>query len=124
MDSGPIPRESCAAATPDKPLALDGADGTLALLIYEVGNTFGEIHPYVLPVRAGEVSAAGVRQEQDKLFYERPDIAIGNANAAWRTAKAALIFHERQPTAGARSGPVAAGEPGPHERQRTQSHSG
>src|SRR4051794_23846702 len=26
------------------------ADGALALVIYEVRNTFGEIHPYVLPV--------------------------------------------------------------------------
>jgi DUF1365 family protein len=48
------------------------ADGSLALLIYEVRNTFGEIHSYVLPVRAGETSAAGVRQQQDKLFYVSP----------------------------------------------------
>lgn len=48
------------------------ADGLLALLIYEVRNTFGEIHSYVLPVRAGETSAAGVRQQQDKLFYVSP----------------------------------------------------
>ncbi len=48
------------------------ADGSLALLIYEVRNTFGEIHSYVLPVRSGELSAAGVRQEQDKLFYVSP----------------------------------------------------
>ena len=30
------------------------ADGTLALLIYEVRNTFGGIQPYVLPVRPGD----------------------------------------------------------------------
>jgi uncharacterized protein len=53
-----------------------GADGDLALLIYEVRNTFGEIHAYVLPVRAGEVSAAGVRQEQDKLFYVSPFVGM------------------------------------------------
>src|SRR5215469_8681069 len=41
------------------------ADTTLALLIYEVRNTFGDIHAYVLPVRESEVSAAGVRQMQD-----------------------------------------------------------
>src|ERR1700755_526731 len=52
------------------------ADGTLALLIYEVRNTFGEIHPYVLPVHANEVSAAGVRQGQDKLFYVSPFIGM------------------------------------------------
>ena len=50
------------------------ADGELALMIYEVRNTFGDIHPYVLPVRPGEASAAGIRQEQDKLFYVSPFI--------------------------------------------------
>jgi DUF1365 family protein len=52
------------------------ADGALALIIYEVRNTFGEIHSYVLPVRPGEISAAGVRQEQDKLFYVSPFVAM------------------------------------------------
>src|ERR1700755_2899790 len=50
------------------------ADGSLALLIYEVRNTFGDIHAYVLPVRPGETSAAGVREQQDKLFYVSPFI--------------------------------------------------
>jgi hypothetical protein len=31
------------------------ADGELALLIYEVRNTLGDIHPYVLPVTSGEI---------------------------------------------------------------------
>src|ERR1700759_5416381 len=52
------------------------ADGSLALLIYEVRNTFGEIHPYVLPVRANEISPAGVRQEQEKLFYVSPFVEM------------------------------------------------
>jgi DUF1365 family protein len=52
------------------------ADGELALMIYEVRNTFGEIHPYVVPVKAGSVSAAGVRQSQDKLFYVSPFIEM------------------------------------------------
>ena len=52
------------------------ADGSIALLIYEVRNTFGEMHPYVLPVRAGDISAAGVRQQQDKLFYVSPFIGL------------------------------------------------
>ncbi len=50
------------------------ADGDLALMIYEVRNTFGDIHAYVLPVKPGEFSAAGVRQQQDKLFYVSPFI--------------------------------------------------
>jgi DUF1365 family protein len=52
------------------------ADGSLALLIYEVRNTFGDIHSYVLPVKASEISAAGIRQAQDKLFYVSPFIEM------------------------------------------------
>jgi len=52
------------------------ADGTLALMIYEVRNTFGDIHSYVLPVKPEEVSRAGIRQEQDKLFYVSPFIEM------------------------------------------------
>jgi DUF1365 family protein len=48
----------------------------LALLIYEVRNTFGEIHSYVQPVRPGEVTQAGLRQEQDKLFYVSPFVEM------------------------------------------------
>jgi uncharacterized protein len=50
------------------------SDGTLALMIYEVRNTFGEIKPYVLPVRPGELTEAGLRQAQDKTFYVSPFI--------------------------------------------------
>lgn len=50
--------------------------GTLALAIYEVRNTFGAIHSYVLPVTAEHRSAAGIRQEQDKLFYVSPFIEM------------------------------------------------
>jgi len=52
------------------------ADGELALMIYEVRNTFGDIHAYVLPVKPGENSDAGVRQQQDKLFYVSPFIEM------------------------------------------------
>ena len=52
------------------------ADGELALLIYEVRNTFGEIHPYVLPVQPNQISTAGVRQQQDKLFYVSPFVEM------------------------------------------------
>ena len=52
------------------------ADGALALIIYEVRNTFGEMQSYVLPIRPGEISAAGVRQEQDKLFYVSPFVEM------------------------------------------------
>ncbi len=52
------------------------ADGELALVIYEVRNTLGEIHAYVLPVRPGELTDAGLRQEQEKLFYVSPFIEM------------------------------------------------
>src|SRR3954465_2862267 len=52
------------------------ASGELALVIYEVRNTFGDIHPYVLPVRPADISDAGVRQSQEKLFYVSPFIEM------------------------------------------------
>jgi uncharacterized protein len=52
------------------------ADGTLGLLIYEVRNTLGDIHSYALAVKPDEVSDAGVRQQQDKLFYVSPFIEM------------------------------------------------
>jgi uncharacterized protein len=50
------------------------ADGALALIIYEVRNTFGELHAYALAVQPDEISAAGIRQTQDKQFYVSPFI--------------------------------------------------
>jgi uncharacterized protein len=52
------------------------AGGELALMIYEVRNTFGEIHAYVLPVKQGEYSEAGLRQQQDKTFHVSPFMAM------------------------------------------------
>jgi DUF1365 family protein len=49
-------------------------DGELALMIYEVRNTFGGIHAYVLAVKPGELGEAGLRQQQDKLLYVSPFI--------------------------------------------------
>lgn len=46
-------------------------DARLLALIYEVRNTFGGLHPYVIPVeaRAGD---GEIRQAHDKLFYVSP----------------------------------------------------
>jgi uncharacterized protein len=52
------------------------AGGELALVIYEVRNTFGDIHAYALPVQPGELSDAGLRQEQEKLFNVSPFIEM------------------------------------------------
>lgn len=45
-------------------------DGTLSALLYEVNNTFGQRHSYLIPV---EAAADGiVRQSCDKAFYVSP----------------------------------------------------
>jgi DUF1365 family protein len=51
------------------------AGGDLALMIYEVRNTFGEMHHYMLPVVPGERRGPLIRQQQDKLFFVSPFIA-------------------------------------------------
>ena len=50
--------------------------GALAALIYEVRNTFGELHSYIRPITQGEVSSAGIRQIEDKTFYVSPFIPM------------------------------------------------
>lgn len=52
------------------------ANGEPALLIYEVRNTFGDIHAYVLPVQHGDISPAGIRQTQDKRFFVSPFVEM------------------------------------------------
>ncbi|TFW56001.1 DUF1365 domain-containing protein [Bradyrhizobium sp. MOS001] len=47
------------------------ASGDLALLIYEVRNTFGEMHLYVLPVQ-DMPGKRSIRQSQAKEFYVSP----------------------------------------------------
>lgn len=46
--------------------------GALIALLYEVRNTFGGMHTYVEPVREGQISPAGVRQQAGKLFHVSP----------------------------------------------------
>ncbi len=53
-----------------------GAGGALIGMVYEVRNTFGERHTYVCPIQSGDVSAAGVRQQCDKLFHVSPFIPM------------------------------------------------
>ena len=48
--------------------------GALAGLVYEVRNTFGEMHTYVAPIEPGECRAAGIRQTREKLFFVSPFI--------------------------------------------------
>jgi uncharacterized protein len=52
------------------------APSELALLIYEVRNTFGETHSYVLRVEEGHRSGGVLRQSQNKQFYVSPFIEM------------------------------------------------
>jgi DUF1365 family protein len=51
-------------------------EGQLAAIIYEVNNTFGERHSYLIPVAGGD--ATPIRQACDKAFYVSPfmDMAL------------------------------------------------
>lgn len=49
-----------------------GREGALAALVYEVSNTFGERHSYVVPV--ADAAGGTVRQERDKRFHVSPFI--------------------------------------------------
>jgi len=53
------------------------ASGELALLIYEVRNTFGEQHSYVLQVKSGDGRNDVIRQRQAKQFYVSPFLEMG-----------------------------------------------
>lgn len=56
------------------------AEGALRALIYEVNNTFGQRHTYVIPVEhafPGEHAEAGpIRQACDKRFYVSPFMPV------------------------------------------------
>lgn len=46
-------------------------DGSLAAILYEVHNTFGQRHSYLIPV-AGATAGRRIRQESRKAFYVSP----------------------------------------------------
>lgn len=50
------------------------ADGKLSAIVYEVNNTFGGDHSYVIPV---ENDAEEIRQEADKEFHVSPFMDMG-----------------------------------------------
>jgi DUF1365 family protein len=50
------------------------ADGSLAAMLYEVNNTFGDRHSYLIPVEDG--AAETLTQECDKAFYVSPFIPV------------------------------------------------
>lgn len=57
------------------------AGGRLAAILYEVNNTFGERHCYLIPVKSG--GAGPIRQACPKRFYVSPFIEVAG-NYAFR----------------------------------------
>lgn len=53
----------------------------LIAVIYEVRNTFGDLHTYVEPVRPGQLGPEGVRQTRAKAFYVSPFIDMAQTYA-------------------------------------------
>lgn len=51
-------------------------DGTLAAMLYEVRNTFGDMHSYLIPVAPDQARGGPVRQSCDKRFYVSPFIGM------------------------------------------------
>ena len=64
-----IPRTLCFCFNPLSVYFCYRADGALAALIYQVHNTFGERHSYVMPVGNG---SGALHQHCQKTFYVSP----------------------------------------------------
>ena len=62
------------------------SSGRLTAVLYEVSNTFGERHSYLIPVDAGHEAGKTVRQSCDKRFYVSPFITM-NATYHFRLAE-------------------------------------
>lgn len=52
------------------------ADGSLAAMLYEVNNTFGDRHSYLIPVEDSAAETPTLTQECDKAFYVSPFIPV------------------------------------------------
>ncbi|WP_417581326.1 DUF1365 domain-containing protein [Nitrincola sp.] len=53
------------------------ASGDLSAILYEVSNTFGQRHSYLIPVET--TSANAIRQQADKAFYVSPFMPMQTA---------------------------------------------
>lgn len=53
-----------------------GADAKLKAIVYEVKNTFGEQHAYVVPIATPPAPGEALRHARDKLFYVSPFIGM------------------------------------------------
>lgn len=72
-------------------------DGTLRAVLYEVRNTFGEAHAYLIPVEAEAVGAPVIRQSCAKRFHVSPFIALrGRYRFKLRVPDARMLLTIRQ----------------------------
>ena len=76
-DGGPVrvltmPRVLGFAFNPISVWFIHHRSGGLAALLYEVNNTFGERHEYLLPVESGTVQGRAIRQSIPKSFHVSP----------------------------------------------------
>lgn len=76
-DGGPIrvlcmPRVLGTVFNPLSVFFCHRADGGLLAMLYEVNNTFGERHGYLIPVADADASAAVLRQRCAKAFHVSP----------------------------------------------------
>ncbi|MDM0068757.1 DUF1365 family protein [Variovorax sp. J31P207] len=51
-------------------------DGVLQAILYEVNNTFGERHGYLIPVDEAEARGERIRQQCDKRFHVSPFLGL------------------------------------------------
>ncbi len=54
----------------------DAPDGRLQAIVYEVNNTFGQRHSYLIEVEPGQRDAALIEQRSDKQFYVSPFLGM------------------------------------------------
>ncbi len=78
------------------------ADGALAAVIYEVSNTFGERHAYVLPHTGDGDHVGAVRQSCRKAFYVSPfnDVSGGYRFRVLPPADSVSIHIDQQDSGG------------------------
>lgn len=53
-----------------------GADGALRVILYEVKNTFGDQHVYLVPIDAPPAQGGPMRHARDKIFHVSPFIGM------------------------------------------------
>lgn len=72
-----MPRVLGAVFNPISVYFCHGQDGDLSAILYEVNNTFGDRHSYLIPAPAPATEGETLRQAIDKGFYVSPFMDMG-----------------------------------------------